>query len=206
MQFADLVDDFLALKLCGISFEKGKLYIYICLYIHITSYYKMVINPYKSTILNGRPFSFHGFTWLHPASQGARARQMGHVPPASWSFLAQPKQVLWWHLGGIQKKNLFVSVFATVSLYIGYMSVCLECNVMPCNAMQCACMHACMHVCMYACMHVCMLHACLPVCLSGCMDGWMCIYIYVLYYHICANKCLHFNHTLEYFYISITLP
>ena len=112
------------------SVSRKENYIYICLYIHITSYYKMVINPYKSTILNGRPFSFHGFTWLHPASQGARARQMGHVPPASWSFLAQPKQVLWWHLGGIQKKNLFVSVFATVSLYIGYMSVCLECNVM----------------------------------------------------------------------------
>ena len=76
----------------------------------------MVINPYKSTILNGRTIQFPWLhlAWLHP---GARARQMGHVPPASWSFLAQPKQVLWWHLGGDPKEKPFGPQYLQLFLY-----------------------------------------------------------------------------------------
>jgi hypothetical protein len=123
------------------SVSRKENYIYICLYIHITSYYKMVINPYKSTILNGRTIQFPWLhlAWLHP---GARARQMGHVPPASWSFLAQPKQVLWWHLGGIQKKNLLDPNICNC-FFIHRVYVCM--SAMPCNAMQCK------YVCMYVC-------------------------------------------------------
>ena len=105
----------------SVSSKENYIYMYMSIYPHHIILQN--INPYKSTILIHFEWQNHsvsmaspGFTWLHP---GARARQMGHVPPASWSFLAQPKQVLWWHLGGIQCQP--------VSLY----GICLY----VCNAM-----------------------------------------------------------------------
>ena len=47
----------------------------------------------------GYPYDLGNLHIKNIRALGAQARQMGHVPPASWSFLAQAKQVLWWHLG-----------------------------------------------------------------------------------------------------------
>ena len=73
--------------------------------------------PEGTTLLNGVP----PLLWPRPLRLGTRARQMGHVPPASWSFLAQPKQVLWWHLatkraGSLDRWPMEHHICATVVL------------------------------------------------------------------------------------------
>ena len=147
------------------------------------------INPYKSTILIHFEWQNHSVSMASPG--------FTRVPgPGKWDMSLRRVGVSWHNRS---KCSGGTSGGSNVNLFLYTVYVCM--SVMPCNVMQCNAVY----ICMYVCMHVC-LSVCLDVWIYGCMD--VCIYIYIYMYCIiiCANKCLHFNHTLEYFYISITLP